>query len=369
MVMYYIVMGIVFFVLLLGLYWLTGRIFTLFGVIQIGKWKVRAIRILLSILLCIICLLWDAGGIVAVHLIILYALMDLIAIVVRRVCKKKNSKIYLILKKSYHLCMFPIVVTGLLLTYGSYNMNQIQRTEYKVTSGKLKNDYKIIFISDTHYGTVQKPDIIKEKIREIKKIEPDLMILGGDIVEEGTTKEEMREVFRLFSGIKPRYGIYYIYGNHDRQMYAPHPSYTDKELENSLKENGITALKDDCISLGTDLLIAGREDISRGRESREDTGKILKGNPENRYVILADHQPVQIEENVRQGVDLQLSGHTHAGQFFPIGYMNTLFGTCNYGMFEIGESQAIVSSGMGGWGFPFRTQGICEYVEICLFRE
>ena len=152
--MYYIVMGIVFFVLLLGLYWLTGRIFTLFGVIQIGKWKVRAIRILLSILLCIICLLWDVGGFVAVHLIILYALMDLIAIVVRRVCNKKNSKIYLILKKSYHLCMLPILVTGLLLAYGSYNINQIQRTEYKVTSGKLKNDYKIIFISDIHYGTV-----------------------------------------------------------------------------------------------------------------------------------------------------------------------------------------------------------------------
>ena len=86
-------------------------------------------------------------------------------------------------------------------------------------------------------------------------------------------------------------------------------------------------------------------------------------------MILADHQPVQIEENVRQGVDLQLSGHTHAGQFFPIGYMNTLFGTYNYGMFEIEESQAIVSSGMGGWGFPFRTQGICEYVEVCLFRD
>lgn len=70
------------------------------------------------------------------------------------------SKIYLILKKSYHLCMLPILVTGLLLTYGSYNINQIQRTEYKVTSRKLKNDYKIIFISDTHYGMVQKPDII-----------------------------------------------------------------------------------------------------------------------------------------------------------------------------------------------------------------
>ena len=88
----------------------------------------------------------------------------------------------------------------------------------------------------------------------------------------------------------------------------------------------LLALKDDCISLRTDLLIVGREDISRGRESRADTGKIRKGNLENRYVILADHQPVQIEENVRQGVDLQLSGHTHAGQFFPIGYMNTLFG-------------------------------------------
>lgn len=367
--MYYAAMSIVIFILLIGIYWLTGRVFTLIADIQAGKWKVRSIRIILSVFLCMICFLWDAGGLVAVHLIVLYALMDVIAVVVRRVYKKKDSKVYLILRKSYHLCVLPVVVTGLLLVYGSYNINQIQRTEYTVISGKLENNYRIIFISDTHYGTVQNPAIMKEKITEIEKMEPDLMILGGDIVEEGTTKEEMREVFQLFGGIKTRYGIYYVYGNHDRQMYAAQPSYTDEELENCIKENGITALKDACIPLGTDLLIAGREDISRDGGDRADIDKILKGNSENRYVVLADHQPIQIEENIRQGIDLQLSGHTHAGQFFPIGHMNTLFGTHNYGMYEIEGSHAIVSSGMAGWGFSFRTQGICEYVLVSLIRK
>ena len=91
--------------------------------------------------------------------------------------------------------------------------------------------------------------------------------------------------------------------------------------------------------------------------------------PSDAYVVLLDHQPVQSEENARQGVDLQLSGHTHAGQLIPIGYINALTGALNYGEYERGGCKVIVSSGMAGWGFPFRTQEKCEYVVIHLKRN
>ena len=86
------------------------------------------------------------------------------------------------------------------------------------------------------------------------------------------------------------------------------------------------------------------------------------------YQILIDHQPLERAENERLGVDLQLSGHTHNGQVFPIGMLSSLLSINEqtYGLQTIGDLTSIVSSGAGGWGYAFRNEGICEYVVIDL---
>ena len=111
--------------------------------------------------------------------------------------------------------------------------------------------------------------------------------------------------------------------------------------------------------------MAGREDAARisGRVSSKE---LLRGADQNRFIIVADHQPIEAEENAAEGADLQLSGHTHAGQIFPVGHFTEFFGGLNYGEYQEGGCKVIVSSGATGWGFPIRTQGNCEYVVIHL---
>ena len=95
-------------------------------------------------------------------------------------------------------------------------------------------------------------------------------------------------------------------------------------------------------------------------------GALLEGESGEGFHILADHQPNSLKDNALAGYDLMLSGHTHAGQIWPVGLLTELFGrdTRNYGYERIGGMDLIVSSGIAGWGYPFRTGKHCEYVIV-----
>jgi len=117
-----------------------------------------------------------------------------------------------------------------------------------------------------------------------------------------------------------------------------------------------------------DILLVGREDLSASRISSKE---LLKNQNTEKYIIMVDHQPVEYENNAQSGVDLMLSGHTHAGQIFPAGYLIKWFHMSDlwYGHTKIGNMDAIVSSGLAGWGYPIRTQKNSEYVIIDIQRE
>ena len=83
-----------------------------------------------------------------------------------------------------------------------------------------------------HYGTVQNPQLVKESISKINDLKPDIVVLGGDIVDERTSKEDMNEVLRELGEINSTYGTYYVFGNHDTQ-----PSSTDYENTNRTFSN------------------------------------------------------------------------------------------------------------------------------------
>ena len=171
----------------------------------------------------------------------------------------------------------------------------------------------------------------------------------------------------MFGGMKSQYGVYYVYGNHDRQPYTNNRSYTDEELENAILAGGITILEDGYTEINDDLVLAGRGDAAWGNVSgRASTEEILEGVDRNKYIILADHQPIEAEENDAQGVDLELSGHTHAGQIWPTGLLTELSGGLNYGKYQVGNCNVVVSSGFAGWGYPIRTGKHSEYVIVTI---
>ena len=84
---------------------------------------------------------------------------------------------------------------------------------------------------------------------------------------------------------------------------------------------------------------------------------------------MVDHQSIEVEENHNQGVDLELSGHTHAGQIWPAGIYNILRETPNYGEYTEGNMKLIVSSGVAGWRYPVRTGEHCEYALINIEKK
>ena len=144
--------------------------------------------------------------------------------------------------------------------------------------------------------------------------------------------------------------------------------YTPEELCRVLTENGIQVLEDDIVEVTDNLTIVGRKDAS---VARSEMSELIFGVDKDAFVLLLEHQPVGLTENASLGVDLQLSGHTHAGQIWPTGQLSELAGVVelNYGWKKIDDFQVIVSSGIAGWGYPIRTGGHSEYVVITVSEK
>jgi hypothetical protein len=257
------------------------------------------------------------------------------------------------------------VSTLVFMNYAIWNMQTIRPSYHTYTSEKLDNTYKVIFVSDLHYGSSQSRNTVMEAIDSIKQEQPDYLLLGGDIVDERTTKEEMEDIFRAFGALNLK--TYYIYGNHDRQDRAyllGDAHYSEPELEKAITDNGITILYNDWVQAEDDLVFLGMEDPSR--PDKRIAISELRPRPENTYVIALEHTPYQNDDIRETKADLQLSGHTHAGQLFPLRWLYTIAGLNTVGEYKIGETILYVSPGIAGWYLPLRNESHCHYEVITL---
>lgn len=333
-----------------------------------GTGRKRACAVVISLLaaagLGASCLdLWTTRAMVVLHFAGLFLVTDVMALPFRG---KREGKGHVFWRKLFGCGLVPVLAVAVIFFCGYLNMNRIRQTCYQIETDKQVGDYRVVLLTDIHYGTIQNPDILRDKLAEINELHPDIVVLGGDIVEEGTTREEMQEAFRVLGAMESKYGIFYVYGNHDRQPYTAERTYTDDELEEAIEKAGMQILRDEYIEIGGDLILAGREDaiIARYLTSRVTPEELLQEVSRDKYIIMVDHEPVESEENAAQGVDLMLSGHTHAGQIWPVGLLNEWTGTLNYGEYQRGGCKVIVSSGVAGWGYSIRTQKYCEYVVV-----
>lgn len=272
-------------------------------------------------------------------------------------------------KKSSNLLRIavPLALTLAVAGLGMYNISTPIQTNYVYETEKpiRQEGYRVVLITDTHYDTIQNPQVLMDAIPRINALNPDFVVLCGDIVEEGTSKARMEEVFQVLGGLESSLGTYYIFGNHDRQAYSRAPKYTVAELRNAIEGNGITILKSEYITLNDEIILAGMEDPSWHRDDpRVPAAQVLDGADLSKLVIVADHQPNDWKAGSAAGMDLQLSGHTHAGQIFPVGLFLELVGGLSYGRYDRDGCTAIVSSGFAGWGFTIRTSERSEFVVI-----
>ncbi|HEY3390282.1 MAG TPA: metallophosphoesterase, partial [Prolixibacteraceae bacterium] len=139
-----------------------------------------------------------------------------------------------------------------------------------------------------------------------------------------------------------------------------------------LQQAGISVLVDEYTKINNQFYIIGRDDRMAGRmfgKSRLELSSLIEEIDNNLPIILLDHQPINLEEGQRNGIDLQLSGHTHNGQFFPNNLIAKHIFENSWGYLRKGEYQIVVSSGFGTWGPPIRIGSNSEITDLTISFE
>ena len=286
------------------------------------------------------------------------AVLDLITAVFAAV-KKEYKKVQLFVSG--------LVLSVAYLVYAIVNMMNVVPQYHTYETGKTKQDYTIVFIADLHYGSAQTPDVFIRMLDDVIKEDPDLILLGGDITDEFTTQEQMEYVFGQFGSLD--IPVCYVYGNHDCQEMADSyggRTYSDDQLREALVSNGITVLCDEADYFNDDLVILGRERYSSPARLTVDKLPVITSD---KYVICVDHSPYLEDDIKATGADLQLSGHVHGGQFFPLRLIYLFVFNYTYGEYRVGETDLCVSSGVSGWCFPLRTAYNSNFEVIHIVRN
>ena len=311
---------------------------------------------------------WSDAAIFISYLFFASILADLIRLVWKYLLKDKYLKLIPRLHKKGILAF---IIFTIIIINGFYGMSHIDQSEYNLTTNKIgNNSYSILFISDVHYNPDKNPQLIKESISKMNELKPDIVILGGDIVDERTPKDSMKEIIKELGSINSTYGTYYIYGNHDKRPDTEFcengkRTFTDKELNQAITSSGIKILEDKKVIINDDLVLIGREDRNQNKfTERANITDMLNKSDYSKYIVVLDHQPIPKQEELGDGIDLQLSGHTHGGQIFPFNLFQELNHIYNYGIYKHHTMTLIVSSGLIGSGWPMRNEGKCEYVLI-----
>lgn len=259
------------------------------------------------------------------------------------------------------------ITVSCIFAYGYYNMHHIVVTRYVLDSEKI-SDLRIAVIADLHMGVSMNIDDLQKVCRDIDDEKVDIVVLDGDIFDENTSYELMKKTCRVLGSMANTKGIYYVYGNHDQNLYAGNPQYQGDDIRNEFEKYGVTVL-DDEISVVEDVMIIGRGDARFYNDgSRLMMEDLYNDRNDEYYTIVLDHQPLDLELNAKLGCDLQISGHTHGGQLFPQGIVQSLTSdTLVYGKREIGDFTAITTSGIAGWKYPIKTGAPSEYliIDIC----
>jgi hypothetical protein len=249
-----------------------------------------------------------------------------------------------------------ILASGVVIA-GIINFNTIRTSEYKIEvparSSSIQH-LKIAFVADFHLKKGTNVHFVERFARKIEMINPDLMIFAGDNVEGDREDENLQPYEQILASIRARYGVYAVLGNHEH--------YAGRNIGNFFNRSGMTVLSDSIVFPGNLFNLAGRND--RHITTRKTIGKLLESVNDTLPVILIDHRPTELEEVSKTRVDVQLSGHTHNGQLFPINLITRKVYILTWGYKKIMNTHFFVTSGIRLWGPPVRTTGKSEIMVI-----
>jgi len=256
---------------------------------------------------------------------------------------------------------------GAVLVYGFFHGKRLVIKTYVVDTPRpvIGGELRIALISDVHMGLTFDESRLREQMDRLSAEKPDLLIIAGDLVDDRTSPAQMQAACAIVGSLETTYGTFFAYGNHDLANHGPKPPYTKAELDQALSDHGICILDDQSHSVAG-LTLIGRHDAAFARNAkRASLAQLLDGVDTSKPILLIDHQPREMKSAATAGVTLQVSGHTHAGQVWPMSWFAQLF-AFSYGHRMIGGMHAIISSGMGNRGNVLRSGCTAEMVMLHL---
>lgn len=217
---------------------------------------------------------------------------------------------------------------------------------------KPMNPIRLALVSDTHLGYLVGARQLNKLTQLLEGENIDLILLAGDIMDDDTHVYHGEKMHTAFDNLVKLVDgkLVASLGNHDL--------YKEQERQaivQAITDSGAVLLDDKVQTFtinGSPITIIGRYDDHH--EGRKTTAELMADVDSTRPVILLDHRPSQIDENVKHPIDLQVSGHTHNGQVFPANLIVKAINRVAYGHELINGTHVIVSSGYGFWGVPFR---------------
>lgn len=237
--------------------------------------------------------------------------------------------------------------------------------KYNITINKKVEGIKklrIAAVSDIHLGSIIRKRSLIKLSNIIQEMNPDVVLLLGDIIDGEIGPVLRDDLLQYFTFPRDKNKLFAITGNHE---FIGGGGRTIPYIESK----GIRVLKDEIITLEGGIQLIGRTDKDSYRfygKERLQLSELMKQVDTTRPIILLDHQPFHLDETAKFGIDLQLSGHTHNGQMWPLNYLTEKIYELSYGYLKKGNSQFIVSSGYGLWGPRVRSGSRSEVLLITI---
>ncbi|MCS7214980.1 MAG: metallophosphoesterase [Thermodesulfovibrio sp.] len=246
--------------------------------------------------------------------------------------------------------LLPLIFSISLVVYGYFEALNIKVERVIIHTNKINKNIRIIQISDVHIGLIIRESRIKRIAERIKQANPDILISTGDLVDAQI--DRLNHIADILREIEVPYGKFAITGNHE--FYAGLKkaiAFTEKAGFEVLRDRGIRIEE-------LNLNIVGFDDSESKRYGLElniDRYLLLKNFSNSGFTLLLKHKPI-IDRELIDYFDLQLSGHTHKGQFFPFNIVTNLYyKSLDSGLVKLGGNAYLyISKGTGTWGPPIR---------------
>ena len=253
-------------------------------------------------------------------------------------------------------------MSAMLVVVGCWNTKHIRTVSYRIPVGQVGNVFCIALISDLHLGAFVGADHVRRIVGAINAIHPDLIIIAGDLIDDDNSilsePAELQQLSCEFRQFQSKYGAMLTLGNHD-------PNADDPAFRAFLEESHIQLLHNQILELPA-VNVVGVSDPAHNKRIPIET-LIADRNPAKPTIVI-DHDPRYMDTAVAQKIDLVLSGHTHAGQFFPASVLTRIaLGKQRfYGNHIIGKTHAVVTSGAGFFNLPVRLGTSNEIVNLVI---